>query len=74
MVVAKQVKNTVDQKLKQPLFDGQTGFYGLGSAGVGRDYNVSQQVGVNLRKRPFPHSKGNDVCWPLTVQIGSIEI
>ena len=73
MVVAEQMQGTMDEEVRQ-LF-GQRVLAGIGLAlsGLRGNDDIPQQLRMEMRKRPLPHGKGENVRRPIDAAILSIE-
>ena len=41
---------------------------------LGRNHNISEDLGVEVRKGPLAHREGQDVCWPIHPAIAGVEL
>lgn len=74
MVISENMQNAVNQQLIKAIFHRYAGLLRLLGTSVCRNYDVAQQVRINIPKFTLAHGKGDDIGGPAMIQIRMVHL
>ena len=73
MVVTEQMQRTMDEKARQLFGQGMAVGSGLTQSRLSGQHHITQDLGVELGKRPFAHRKSQHICGAIDAPIVHVQ-